>query len=84
MALSRSPSPRDEYERFLVTHLGPPKDDGDGDGVDSGMLLHPWNTNVLQVKYALTQLYHGGEYVPSLKLDGKGLQFMMGENEDAH
>ncbi|KAL1396842.1 hypothetical protein pipiens_010219 [Culex pipiens pipiens] len=26
----------------------------------STSLLHPWNTNVLQVKYALTQLYGGG------------------------
>ncbi|XP_029710886.1 SET domain-containing protein SmydA-8 isoform X2 [Aedes albopictus] len=68
MALSRSPSPRDEYERFLVTHLGPPKDDGDGDGVDSGMLLHLWNTNVLQVKYALTQLYHGAVDQPEAHL----------------
>ncbi|XP_062700427.1 SET domain-containing protein SmydA-8-like [Aedes albopictus] len=61
MTLSRSASPRDGYERFLVTHLEAPKDDngGDGDGDDNGMLLHPWNTNVLQVKYALTQLYRG-------------------------
>ncbi|XP_062539337.1 SET domain-containing protein SmydA-8 isoform X2 [Armigeres subalbatus] len=46
MALARADSPREEYERFLTTHQQP-----------STGLLHPWNTNVLQVKYALTQLY---------------------------
>lgn len=84
MTLSRSASPRDGYERFLVTHLEAPKDDnGGGDGDDNGMLLHPWNTNVLQVKYALTQLYREGEYILT-ELGGTGLQFMMDANEELY
>ncbi|XP_065074954.1 SET domain-containing protein SmydA-8 [Ochlerotatus camptorhynchus] len=42
MALARGKSPCEEYEHFLTTHQS---------------TLHRWNTNVLQVKYALTQLY---------------------------
>ncbi|XP_021694528.1 protein msta isoform X2 [Aedes aegypti] len=57
MALARTVSPRDQYEQFLVTHqLESSKGELE--------LLHPWNSNVLQVKYALTQLYRGAATEP--------------------
>ncbi|EAT44908.1 AAEL003788-PA, partial [Aedes aegypti] len=57
MAVARTVSPRDQYERFLVTHQLESSKEELG-------LLHPWNSNVLQVKYALTQLYRGAATEP--------------------
>ncbi|XP_055617476.1 SET domain-containing protein SmydA-8 [Toxorhynchites rutilus septentrionalis] len=47
-------------ETFRATILGLPKDSPDGYErflEANGAVLHPWNTNMLQVKYALVQLY---------------------------
>lgn len=46
-----------DFEAFLEKYVHYPRNNGTDDIVDSNILLHEQNSFVLQVKYALTQLY---------------------------
>lgn len=72
-----------DFEAFLEKYCYYPKQNGTDDVIDSNILLHEQNTFVLQVKYALTQLYgnvsgflYKGTFAIMLSHSHLKLQFM--------